>query len=300
MSEVGDLDEYGRFCIEGRDVTKLGPQNVVDLNEVIRDAIVRGGGDTWAVPEFLASYSDNNIRKPFYKRIEAPQDGFLKIIPTTGAHFFNCFYFGGVEYAANYRFETGNRLDSYEDKVSTSLNRILRHNVGKVSESQSLFCDDAGWVPIEEVLKCESIWRHEHARWPHVFLAPKGRANDQSAWNVNEANYRMTLLFKIMFHCARYGRRVREQVLAFGINKDIDRSSLTCIDNKVDADTHIPDEGLLLYPVAVRAPTGHKEGSSRDDVSLLSSLLSHPIAPNTIMSLPVCFHITKKTNLRSI
>ena len=300
MSEVGDLDEYGRFCIEGRDVTKLGPQNVVDLNEVIRDAIVRGGGDTWSVSEFLANYSDNNIRKPFYKRIEAPQDGFLKIIPTTGAHFFNCFYFGGVEYAANYRFETGNRLDSYEDKVSTSLNRILRHNVGKASESQSLFCDDAGWVPIEEVLKCESIWRHEHARWPHVFLAPKGRANDQSAWNVNEANYRMTLLFKIMFHCARYGRRVREQVLAFGINKDIDRSSLTCIDNKVDADTHIPDEGLLLYPVAVRAPTGHKEGSSRDDVSLLSSLLSHPIAPNTIMSLPVCFHITKKTNLRSI
>ena len=110
----------------------------------------------------------------------------------------------------------------------------------------------------------------------------------------------MTLLFKIMFHCARYGRRVREQVLAFGINKDIDRRSLTCIDNNVEADTHIPDEGLLLYPVAVRAPTGHKEGSSRDDVSLLSSLLSHPIAPNTILSLPVCFHITKKTNLRSI
>ena len=144
--------------------------------------------------------------------------------------------------------------------MSTSLNRILRHNVGKVSEQQSLSCDDAGWVPIEEVLKCESIWRHEYARWPHVFLAPKGRANDQSAWNVDEANYRMTLLFKIMFHCARYGRRVREQVLAFGINKDIERTSLTCIDNKVDANTNIPDEGLLLYPVAVRAPTGHKEG----------------------------------------
>ena len=138
MSEVGDLDEYGRFCIEGRDVTKLGPQNIVDLNEVVRDAIVRGGGDSWSVPDFMASYSDNNIRKPFYKRVEAPQDGFLKIIPTTGAHFFNCSYFGGVEYAANYRFETGNRLNTYEDKVSTSLNRILRHNVGKVSEQQSL------------------------------------------------------------------------------------------------------------------------------------------------------------------
>ena len=57
MSEVGDLDEYGRFCIEGRDVTKLGPQNIVDLNEVVRDAIVRGGGDSWSVPDFMASYS---------------------------------------------------------------------------------------------------------------------------------------------------------------------------------------------------------------------------------------------------
>ena len=81
MSEVGDLDEYGKFCIEGRDVTKLGPQNVVDLNEVIPDAIVRGGGDTWSVPDFMASYSDNNIRKTFYRRVEAPQDGFLENHP---------------------------------------------------------------------------------------------------------------------------------------------------------------------------------------------------------------------------
>ena len=61
-------------------------------------------------------------------------------------------------------------------------------------------------------------------------------------------NYRMTLLFKIMFHCARYGRRVREQVLAFGINKDIERTSLTCIDNKIDANTNIPDEGSTALP----------------------------------------------------
>ena len=56
---------------------------------------------------------------------------FLENHPHDGAHFFNCFYFGGVEYAANYRFETGNRLDSYEDKLSIALNRILRHNVGE-------------------------------------------------------------------------------------------------------------------------------------------------------------------------
>ena len=115
---------------------------------MVRDAIVRGGGDTWSVPEFLANYSDNNIRKPFYKRIEAPRDGFLKIIPTTGAHFFNCFYFGGVEYAANYRFETGNRLDSYEDKVSIALNRILRHNVGKPQNHKACFVTMLAGYPL--------------------------------------------------------------------------------------------------------------------------------------------------------
>ena len=63
--------------------------------------------------------------------------------------------------------------------------------------------------------------------------------------------------------------------------------------------TRIPDEGLLLYPVAVRAPTGHKL-SLVNDVTLKASLLSHPIAPNTVISLPVCFHITMKDPLKSI
>ena len=300
MSEVGDLDESGKFCIEGRDIGKLGPTIAGDLNEIVRDAIARAGGDTWKVPDFIASYSDTNIRKPHYRRIEAPADGFLKIIPTTGAHFFNYEFHGGIEYAANYKFSTGNRLVGYEDKVSNALNRILRHNVGKVSERLSLPCDDAGWVRIEEVLKCEAIWRQEPSRKPHTYLAPRGRADDRSQWNREEAKYRMELLFRIMFHCARYGRRVREQILAFGISRDIDRRSLTCIDNNVLESTEIPEEGLLLYPVAVRAPTGHKEGTHRNDVVLMSSLLSHPIAPNTALSLPVSFHITKKENLWSI
>ena len=184
--------------------------------------------------------------------------------------------------------------------MSNALNRILRHNVGKVSERLALSCDDAGWVRIEEVLKCEAIWRQELCRKPHTYLAPRGWADDQSRWNKEEARYRLELLFRIMFHCARYGRRVREQILAFGVSRDIDRRSLTCIDNNVLASTEIPEEGLLLYPVAVRAPTGHKEGTHRNDVVLMSSLLSHPIAPNTALSLPVSFHITRKENLWSI
>ena len=55
MSEVGDLDEAGKFCIEGRDIVNEGPRSREDLNDIIRDAIVRGGGDVWKVPDFMAS-----------------------------------------------------------------------------------------------------------------------------------------------------------------------------------------------------------------------------------------------------
>ena len=103
-----------------------------------------------------------------------------------------------------------------------------------------------------------------------------------------------------MFYCARYGRRVREQVLAFGVYPNIDRNSETCRCNNISVATFIPPEGLLLYPVAVRAPTGHKDAASFHDVELKSTLLSHPIAPSTVVSLPACFHITPSKHLKSI
>ena len=225
MSEVGDLDEQGRFCIDGRDIVCEGPRTSNDLNEVIRDAIMRGGGDIWKVPDFLAAYTDKNTRKPLYKRVEAPMDGFLKIVPNTGCHFFSYKFYSGVEYGVDYRFGQRNKLSEYEDKVSTDLNRILRHHVGRASEPQSLPCDDAGWVPINDVLQNEAIWRHERLRWPHAFLIPRGKERIQENWDEQEAMFRLQTLFKIMFYCARYGRRVREQVLAFGIFPDIDRNS---------------------------------------------------------------------------
>ena len=78
-----------------------GPMTSYDLNEVIRDAIMRGGGDIWKVPDFLAAYTDKNTRKPLYKRVEAPMDGFLKIVPNTGCHFFNYKFYSGVEYGVD-------------------------------------------------------------------------------------------------------------------------------------------------------------------------------------------------------
>ena len=300
MSEVGDLDEQGRFCIDGRDIVSEGPKTSNDLNEVIRDAIMRGGGDIWKVPEFLAAYTDKNTRKPLYKRVEAPMDGFLKIVPNTGCHFFNYKFYSGGEYGVHYRFGQRNKLSDYEDQVSSDLNRILRHHIGRASEPQSLPCDDAGWVPINDVLQNEAIWRHERLRWPHAFLIPRGKERIRENWDEQEAMFRLQTLFKIMFYCARYGRRVREQVLAFGIFPDIDRNSPTCQCNGVSTATDIPEEGLILYPVAVRAPTGHGDIRGNNDVELKSTLLSHPLAPSTVVAMPVCFHITSSRNLRGI
>ena len=197
MSEVGDLDEQGRFCIDGRDIVSEGPMTSNDLNEVIRDAIMRGGGDIWKVPEFLAAYTDKNTRKPLYKRVEAPMDGFLKIVPNTGCHFFNYKFYSGVEYGVDYRFGQRNKLSDYEDKVSSDLNRILRHHIGRASEPQSLPCDDAGWVPINDVLQNEAIWRHERLRWPHAYLIPRGKERIQENWDEQEAMFRLQTLFTL-------------------------------------------------------------------------------------------------------
>ena len=218
--------------------------------------------------------------------------------PLAGFH--NYPIFAGNEYDINYTFPNGNRLDGYEGDVSRAMNRIVRHHVGKkLANDAGLHCDDAGWVHIDEFLQYEPIWRH-WSRQPHIFLAPKGRSNDKSTWNMEEAKSRMALLFKIMFHCARRGRRVREQVLAFGVDADIDRTKPVCRENGIDADTKIPDDGgLILYPVAIRAPVGQMDAVN-EEVFLKGTLLSHPLTATTSITLSSCFHMTGKDNLKGI
>ena len=50
----------------------------------------------------------------------------------------------------------------------------------------------------------------------------------------------------------------------------------------------------------MRAPTGHGDVRGTNDVELKSTLLSHPLAPSTVVAMPVCFHITSSRNLRGI
>ena len=119
-------------------------------------------------------------------------------------------------------------------------------------------------------------------------------------WNMEEAEFRLALLMRIMFYCARWGR-VHEQILAFGIPKDIDRTShvQTSAENGIDDDTEIPEEELILYPVAARAPTAHSQRMPQE-VKLQDSLMSHPLSASTLLQLPDCFHVALKENLSRI
>eukprot|EP00435_Cladocopium_sp_Y103_P015282 s3183_g3.t1 len=92
MTEVGDLDEGGRFCIGGRNIIPEGPRTIFDLQNVIRDAVVRGGGDIWKARDFMND-PETNIRKTMYRRVKVPADGFLKIVPNTGCYFHNSMIF---------------------------------------------------------------------------------------------------------------------------------------------------------------------------------------------------------------
>ena len=299
MPDVGDLDEGGAFCIEGRKIDLEGPKGRKELMNIVDEAVRQGGGDTWKVKDFMDNYPDTNIRKEMYKRVSAPENGFLKVIPITGCMFHNYPLFEGVEYDINYTFPNNNRLVGYEEEVSRRLNTVLRHHVGKrIGYSNGLHCDDAGWVAIDELLRYETIWQ-QWSRRNHVYLAPKGRAHDKRSWNKEEAKNRLSLLFKIMFNSARWGRRVREQILAFGVYPDVDRNSEICRNNNIDANTNIPEGGLILYPVAVRAPSGHMDAVS-EEVFLKGALLSHPVTPQTAVALPSCFHMTYLDNLKGI
>ena len=136
MSEVGDLDEQGRFCIDGRDIVSEGPMTSNDLNEVIRDAIMRGGGDIWKVPEFPCSLHRQEHPQTTLQESRGTDGRLLEDRSQHRLSFFNYKFYSGVEYGVDYRFGQRNELSDYEDKVSSDLNRILRHHIGRASEPQ--------------------------------------------------------------------------------------------------------------------------------------------------------------------
>ena len=84
LSSLGDNDQGGAFCIAGRCIDEPGPKRIPELHACVGDAVMKGHGDQWSVRDFIASYPAKNEHKRMYRRITAPSDGFLRIIPFTG------------------------------------------------------------------------------------------------------------------------------------------------------------------------------------------------------------------------
>ena len=113
------------FLTCSRKVDLEGPKDHKELMNVVNDAVMQGGGDTWKVKDFMDNYPDTNLRKQMYTRVKVPEDGFLKIIPITGCLFHSYPIFAGNEYDINYTFPNNNRLMGYEDDVSRKLNQAM-------------------------------------------------------------------------------------------------------------------------------------------------------------------------------
>ena len=103
-----------------------------------------------------------------------------------------------------------------------------------------------------------------------------------------------------MHHNVVDGRRVRVQVLAFGIMPGVDLDAPYIRRSRVTADTVIPSDGLLLEPIAVRAPSGHMHTNNWYEVKLRTEFLSHPLTPGAVTMMPSSFHVTSRENLLGI
>lgn len=62
----------------------------------------------------------------------------------------------------------------------------------------------------------------------------------------------------------------------------------------------MPPEGLVVEPIAVRAPSGHTTGYGVEEVELKTDLLSHKLTAGAITMMPSCFHEALRENLMSI
>ena len=74
-----------------------------------------------------------------------------------------------------------------------------------------------GWVLLESLLDYHYIWDNKGPKYSEQMYR-YDRATGNTVVDPDIANSRMKILFKIMHHCVAHGRRVRVQVLAFGIN----------------------------------------------------------------------------------
>eukprot|EP00435_Cladocopium_sp_Y103_P010369 s726_g2.t1 len=109
----------------------------------------------------------------------------------------------------------------------------------------------------------------------------------------------MKILMRIMHACVVKGKRVRIQLLGLGVEDGVNRTSPYCVRKNIGPNIHVPPEGLIIEPIAIRAPSGHTR-SGFNEVQLKEELLSHPMTPGMVAAMPECYHETDRNLLMEI
>eukprot|EP00435_Cladocopium_sp_Y103_P038975 s3212_g10.t1 len=197
--------------------------------------------------------------------------------------------------------EVGDR-DEYVEYCIVSELTALRHQVGRQPEHFHDFgmrCDDAGLVKLDDFLGYEHMWRNRIYRNSHRIYRWWNGHDERWEVDPDEAQYRMQMLMKIMHHCVVSGKRVRTQILAFGVANQVNRAPRHCREHNITDELDISEDGLIVEPTAVRAPSGHSR-PARHEVKLDQELLSHALTAGAVAALPACFHETSGESLMSI
>ena len=150
-------------------------------------------------------------------------------------------------------------------------------------------------MTIDAVLRYTLFWDHSSYR-PLERLYWRNRETGREEIDRDMAQFRLRTLFKIMHHSVVYGRRVRIQMLAFGVMPDVNREHSYIKRCKVTPDTVIPEDGPLLEPIAVRAPSAHTSGNNWYEVKLRTEFLSHS-QPRSSNDDAFKFNVASRENL---
>eukprot|EP00435_Cladocopium_sp_Y103_P024435 s3768_g6.t1 len=187
------------------------------------------------------------------------------------------------------------KFNRYDEKCSHRVNMVLRHNIGVVQtpdRHRGLKCDEGCWVNILDLLLYNFVWDDGFDIW-----------SDDSR-NYHILAQRLERMMKYVWYEVKVKRNVRFQVIGLKLKLGELRSPLlapTIVDAGIDMNAYQgrPDnEELWMWPVAIRASTGHSKisyGVQYDDKKV-SLEIDHGIA----QLLGGAFHETTFQNMHSI
>ncbi len=183
-------------------------------------------------------------------------------------------------------------------KAGGSLNRILRHQIGRSEHPQSrhrtIKCNEGGWVLLEDLLLIDGIWhdgeKYDHNKSRNPNYAMKIAAK-RTGWivslTVGEARTKGKNRFQILSLRATDNEEVIQAIKQYEITPPL------------PGDDVVKNYDGWLMPIAVRATSGHSmDNSSMVPINPYSFIRRLDL--KSALQLQGAFHVTSPQNLKSI